>query len=140
MFCSKCGNPVDDGSSFCTQCGAKLVTEGTAFSFQPNTTQSSSDYTLTITRQKKFTGCGQKAKVTINGMERGTLKNGQKNTYTVESLIIDVKISMLGVLSSLHLKLRLDSNAHIQFEINNVVLRGLWKVSLVNISGATIIE
>ena len=25
MFCNKCGNQIEEGASFCTQCGAKVV-------------------------------------------------------------------------------------------------------------------
>ena len=140
MFCMKCGSPVDANDRFCGKCGAKRNVEGPGIpaQLQPGVSQGVSSYQLTIKRTKQFLQL-HTAKITINGMDRGTLKNGMKSTYTVDTDIVTIKITPKDLLArSLKLKLQLYSNALIQFSIlTDSVVPGAF---LENLSGATILQ
>ena len=71
MFCSKCGNQINEGARFCSQCGHAIA--------QPSDSISASgdkSYTLTITREKQLFAVNPAVKVMIDGRDKYQIANG----------------------------------------------------------------
>ena len=73
MFCTNCGNEINDGALFCTKCGNKIVNKNDNNNNNVNITQGS----VIFARQKQaIYGVAVPIKVYLDGVEVASLKNG----------------------------------------------------------------
>lgn len=139
MFCKNCGQKVSEKAVFCEKCGAKVVGEGSASPVPVEPSAVPPVCTLTIINQKLPILLRVKGKVFLNGEYQGVLKSGQQSTYTLASPIVDVKISSPSPATlSLKKKLRLESDAYLEFGPKNVFWF-LYTIAIKELTGATVL-
>ena len=75
MFCSECGNKIDDGNKFCTSCGCELAKYSTGAATKNKTTEESSvsGVEASLSPKKKSSTGERKYPITIMAVVAGIL-------------------------------------------------------------------
>lgn len=68
-FCPNCGNLLNEGDQFCSKCG------------KSTNNNISSEFQINITREKGFVASLTSYKVCFNGLEVGSLSNGETKEF-----------------------------------------------------------